>query len=103
AIAIAGITLAASFAVLALVPIEPMRQLAVVMGVGILLDTLVIRSLVVPAVIAAVGPVGAWPGRFRKGGGVERPALAVETDEVVSVPELSGNDIPAPPDAYVRR
>jgi RND superfamily putative drug exporter len=103
AIAIAGITLAASFAALALVPIEPMRQLAFVMAFGILLDTFVIRALLVPAVIAAVGPLGAWPGRFRKGGGVEPPALAEETDEVASVPELTGDDVPAPPDAYVRR
>jgi putative drug exporter of the RND superfamily len=103
AIAIAGITLAASFAVLAFVPIEPMKQLAFVMAFGILLDTFVIRALLVPAVIAAVGPFGAWPGRFRKGGGVERPALAEETDEVATVPEVEPADLPEPPKDYVRR
>lgn len=100
AIGVAGVTLAGSFGVLALVPIEPMRQLAFVMAAGILLDTFVVRAILVPAIVAAVGPVGAWPGRFRKGGGVEPPALAAETDEAAA----DGTQVAVPPAPdYVRR
>jgi putative drug exporter of the RND superfamily len=81
AIAVAGITLAASFAVLAIVPLRPMQQFAFVMAAGILLDTFFVRAIVVPALIAAVGPVSAWPGRFRRPGGESRPALEAEADE----------------------
>jgi RND superfamily putative drug exporter len=48
----AGLTLAGSFGLLALVPIRPMRELALAMAIGILLDTLVVRSILVPALLA---------------------------------------------------
>jgi RND superfamily putative drug exporter len=48
----AGVTLAGSFALLALVPIRPMRELALVMAIGILLDTFVVRSILVPSLLA---------------------------------------------------
>lgn len=63
AITVAGITLAGSFAVLALVPIRPMQQFAVAMAAGILLDTFVVRAVITPAMLAAVGPLSGWPGR----------------------------------------
>jgi putative drug exporter of the RND superfamily len=50
-IATAGVTLAGSFGLLALVPIRPMRELAFVMALGILLDTFVVRSLLVPSLL----------------------------------------------------
>jgi RND superfamily putative drug exporter len=48
----AGLTLAGSFGLLALVPIRPMRELALAMAIGILLDTFVVRSILVPALLA---------------------------------------------------
>jgi putative drug exporter of the RND superfamily len=48
----AGLTLAGSFGLLALVPVRPMRELAFAMAVGILLDTFVVRSVLVPALLA---------------------------------------------------
>jgi len=51
-ITVAGVTLTASFALLALVPIRPMRELALAMAVGILIDTFVVRSLLVPSLLA---------------------------------------------------
>jgi RND superfamily putative drug exporter len=51
-IATAGVTLAGSFALLALVPIRPMRELALVMAIGILLETFVVRSILVPSLLA---------------------------------------------------
>ena len=63
AITAAGFTLAVSFGLLALVPLRPFYELAFAMFVGILLDAIVIRSLLVPALITLVGRRSGWPGR----------------------------------------
>jgi putative drug exporter of the RND superfamily len=67
AITAAGITLAASFGMLALVPLQPFRELAFVMAVGILLDAVVVRSLLVPTLLVLVGRASGWPGRSLSG------------------------------------
>jgi putative drug exporter of the RND superfamily len=63
AIRTAGFTLAVSFGPLVLVPLRPFWELAFALSVGILIDTLVIRSLLVPSLLALVGSLGGWPGR----------------------------------------
>jgi putative drug exporter of the RND superfamily len=63
AITTAGIALAASFGLLAMIPLGQFRQMAIIMAVGILLDTVVVRSLLVPSLVALTGRVGMWPGR----------------------------------------
>jgi putative drug exporter of the RND superfamily len=63
AINAAGITLAASFALLVLIPLVPFRQLAFAMAVGILIDAFIVRSLLVPALISLVGRASGWPGK----------------------------------------
>lgn len=55
AITVAGLTLAASFALLALVPILAFRELAFAMAVGLLLDTMIARTLLIPALISLFG------------------------------------------------
>jgi RND superfamily putative drug exporter len=60
-IAIAGLTLAGSFALLALIPIRPMRELAFVMAAGILIDSFLVRSILVPSLMAAFGHASWWP------------------------------------------
>lgn len=62
-ITVAGLVLALSFALLALVPLGALRQLAVVMGLGVLIDAVVVRSLLVPALVALFGRAGRWPRR----------------------------------------
>ena len=63
AITAAGIALATSFGLLALVPLQPFRELGFVLAVGILLDVFVVRALLVPALLTLVGPVSGWPSR----------------------------------------
>jgi putative drug exporter of the RND superfamily len=63
AITVAGIALAASFALLALIPLDQFREVAVAMAAGIVLDAVIVRSLLVPALVALFGRAGMWPGR----------------------------------------
>jgi putative drug exporter of the RND superfamily len=65
AITIAGVVLALSFALLALVPLRAFRELAFAMSAGLLIDAFVVRTLLVPALIVLVGERSAWPGRLR--------------------------------------
>jgi RND superfamily putative drug exporter len=62
-IAVAGVVLAGSFGLLALVPVEAMRQFAFVMGVGALLDAFIVRTLLVPSLVTVFGRFGYWPRR----------------------------------------
>jgi len=62
AVRTAGITLAASFGLLAIVDVRAFRELAFTMAVGILLDTFVVRPLLVPALVSFFGEVSGWPG-----------------------------------------
>lgn len=59
----AGLALAASFGLLAVVPLVPFRQLAFLMAVGIMLDVLVVRAVLMPALLTLVGRASAWPSR----------------------------------------
>jgi len=63
AITIAGIVLALSFALLALVPVRAFRELAFAMCAGLLIDAFVVRTLLVPALITLLGPASRWPSR----------------------------------------
>ncbi|WP_030418963.1 MMPL family transporter [Streptomyces sp. NRRL F-5065] len=66
----AGVVLAATFAALAVIPLAFLVQIAFIVAFGVLLDTLVVRSLLVPALARETGPVAWWPGRL----GRDRPA-----------------------------
>lgn len=58
----AGIVLAAVFCVLGVLPLIVMTQLGIIVGLGILLDTFVVRTLVIPALFALIGDRIWWPG-----------------------------------------
>ena len=58
AITTAGVALAASFAMLAVIPLEQFRQLAITMAVGVILDAIAVRSLLVRALVALFGRLG---------------------------------------------
>ncbi|CAL8973352.1 hypothetical protein TESS_TESS_02722 [Tessaracoccus sp. O5.2] len=61
AITSAGLALAASFGLLALVPLRPFHELGFLLGVGILIDVFIVRALLVPSLITLVGPLSSWP------------------------------------------
>jgi RND superfamily putative drug exporter len=61
AITAAGVALAASFGLLALVPLDAFRELGFAMAVGILLDVFVVRALLVPSLLTLVGRRSGWP------------------------------------------
>jgi len=57
----AGIVLAAVFAVLGVLPLIALTQLGIIVGLGILLDTFVVRTVVIPAMFTLIGPAIWWP------------------------------------------
>ena len=65
AITTAGVALAASFAALAVIPLEQFRQLAIAMALGVVMDAIAVRSLLVPALVALFGRLGMWPAGSR--------------------------------------
>ncbi len=73
----AGLILAATFAVLMTQPIRELFQFGFAMAFGILLDTFVIRPLLVPSLVRLLGDRALWPTRMshpgRSGG---NPATA---------------------------
>jgi RND superfamily putative drug exporter len=72
AIGVAGIALAASFGMLAVVPVGGFRELGFMLGIGVLIETFLVRSLLIPALISLFGSSSGWPGR------VGRPEPASE-------------------------
>ncbi|RSS90589.1 MMPL family transporter [Streptomyces sp. WAC05950] len=66
----AGVVLAATFAALMVIPLAFLVQIAFIVAFGVLLDTLVVRSLLVPALIIDIGPRAWWPSALsRQDGG----------------------------------
>ena len=63
----AGVVLAGTFAVLAVLPLIALTQLGITVALGVLLDTLVVRSILVPALTFELGERTWWPARFKRG------------------------------------
>ncbi|MER5718018.1 MMPL family transporter [Streptomyces sp. NPDC002132] len=62
----AGVVLAATFAALGVIPLAFLAQIAFIVAFGVLLDTLVVRSLLVPALVRDIGRRAWWPGRLSR-------------------------------------
>ncbi|MCJ1715891.1 efflux RND transporter permease subunit [Curtobacterium sp. VKM Ac-2922] len=62
----AGVVLAATFAALGVIPILFLVQIAFVVAFGVLLDTIVVRSLLVPALVYDLGHRAWWPSRLSR-------------------------------------
>jgi putative drug exporter of the RND superfamily len=57
----AGILLAAVFAVLGVLPLIALFQIGIIVGIGVLIDTLLVRTVVVPALAFITGDAFWWP------------------------------------------
>lgn len=64
----AGLVLAATFAALSVIPILFLVQLAFIVAFGVLLDTFVVRSLLVPALTYDIGKAIWWPSKLWRRG-----------------------------------
>src|SRR5690606_29627059 len=77
----AGVVLAATFTALVVIPLSVLVHIAFIVAFGGLIDTLVVRTHVVPDLVRDLGPVVWWPGvLYRRGdsgkepGRTDRPA-----------------------------
>ena len=88
----AGIVLATTFAALAVIPLLFLVQLAFLVAFGVLLDTFVVRSLLVPAAVHDLGDRSWWPSRIGSrrtdAGDDPRPAPT----PVAGAPTSTGSD-----------
>lgn len=60
----AGIVLAAVFAALGVLPLVTLGQIGLIVGVGVIVDTFLVRTIIVPAIFSLVGDRIWWPGRL---------------------------------------
>jgi len=60
----AGIVLAATFAALSVIPILFLFEIAFIVAFGVLLDTIIVRSLLVPALTLEIGRFMWWPSKL---------------------------------------
>ena len=63
AISTAGLTLAASFVLVAIIPLATFRQIAFTIGAGLVLDTFLVRPVLTPSLLTVLGRASSWPGR----------------------------------------
>lgn len=63
AITTAGAILAATFALVAIIPLTTFHQIAFAMTVGLLLDTFIIRPVLTPAILTLLGRAAGWPSK----------------------------------------
>jgi len=63
----AGLVLAATFAVLGVLPLVSLAEIGFAVAFGVLLDTIVVRSILVPALSYDIGRTIWWPSRLAHG------------------------------------
>ena len=64
----AGIVLAGTFTMLATLPLKTLTELGFTIAFGVLLDTFIVRSVLVPALVFDIGPRVWWPSALAKQG-----------------------------------
>ena len=63
----AGVVLASTFGVLGLLPLVFLAELGFAVAFGVLLDTIVVRSLLVPSIVRILGTKIWWPSELARG------------------------------------
>jgi putative drug exporter of the RND superfamily len=91
----AGIVLAGTFSVLALLPLVFLTEIGFVIAFGVLLDTFVVRSVLVPALVLDIGPAVWWPSRLAReagppAGSAASRSLPAQADGRISAGERIG-------------
>lgn len=87
----AGIVLAGTFIILALLPLVFLTEIGFAIAFGVLLDTFLVRSTLVPALALDIGPKLWWPSKLaHEGEPGERVPLAEPGDQQDAVPEPIG-------------
>jgi RND superfamily putative drug exporter len=76
----AGIVLAGTFSVLAVLPLTFLTELGFVVAFGVLLDTFLVRSVLVPAIALALGDKFWWPSALSKPEDESHPPAEVASD-----------------------
>jgi RND superfamily putative drug exporter len=82
----AGLVLAATFGALAVLPLLFLVQLAFLVALGVIVDTFVVRTLLVPGLVHDVGHKVWWPWQRR----VPRDGAVAEAEPVDSAPTAVG-------------
>jgi RND superfamily putative drug exporter len=59
----AGLILAGTFATLTLLPLEELVQIGATVAIGVLIDTFLVRALLIPAIVERLGPRFWWPSK----------------------------------------
>ncbi|WP_458247606.1 MMPL family transporter [Streptomyces sp. MAI_2237] len=86
----AGVVLAATFAALGVIPLAFLAQIAFIVAFGVLLDTLVVRSLLVPALVRDLGAVAWWPGRLWRSDPGATASVGAAAGETGATPRPAG-------------
>ncbi|HYH88221.1 MAG TPA: MMPL family transporter [Solirubrobacteraceae bacterium] len=85
----AGIVLAGTFSALAVLPLVFLTEIGFIIAFGVLLDTFLVRSVLVPALGFDIGPRIWWPSRLAREDG------AGEEEEQVGARAAPGMQVPA--------
>lgn len=85
----AGIVLAGTFSVLAILPLVFLTEIGFVIAFGVLLDALIVRSVLVPALVLDTGPRIWWPSRLAETDGEHRGEAGV-ADAAAEQDETNG-------------
>jgi RND superfamily putative drug exporter len=91
----AGIVLAATFLVLGTIPLVFLAELGVAVALGILLDTLVVRSVLVTALNLDLGPAIWWPAKLASDAvdGLRGPESDAEIDSEIEEPPAPQHEV----------
>ena len=81
----AGIILAGTFLILLSQPVKDLVEISIGVAIGVLIDTFLVRTALVPGLTLAVGPVAGWPGRrwTKQGESVEPPEAESARQELL--------------------
>ena len=80
----AGLVMAGTFAALTQLPSVPVAQVGIAVAVGVLLDTLLVRTVLVPAALLTLGDRAWWPSRLSRPSGAGRGLRPLARPQPVS-------------------